>query len=391
MRKVFWGLALIGGLAVGSPLEAQTPCPSFSVVVNTPEDELMLAINGADKPQDQIAALDKYSKDHADSKFTPCVNEYYTMTYLKMNNYDKAIEYGEKDLAANYLDLNLLSNLMRAYVASGKVSDSVLDAVMKVPDEIKTEMNPSRPPNANDADWQKIQQEAAQQADDSRAFAVYAFFQLMPRVADATKRIDYLDKFTKAFPDAETKYAAQINNAYFQAYQLANNADKALEYGEKAIAADPNNLMVCNAMAYTYAIVKRSNLDKASEYARKALTLGEAMKKPDGVSDADFKNEQDNQLGMAHLTLGYVSFLKAGKSRRVGPAIQELKSAADLFGGNPGLRGQALFYLGNAYEFEYPANHGAAIEALSKASGLAGPWQSSAKELLGKVRKAAGQ
>jgi len=106
-------------------LWAQQPCPSFSIAVNSDEDTLMLAVNGADSPKDQIAALDKFAQEHADSKFTPCVNEYEAAANLKLKDYDKSMEYAEKDLALNYQDLNLLLTLMRAYASSTKVSDTI--------------------------------------------------------------------------------------------------------------------------------------------------------------------------------------------------------------------------------------------------------------------------
>ena len=376
---------------VAGVLRAQQPCPGYSVVVNTAEDQLMLDINGAENPQDQIAALDKYAQAHPDSKFMPCVNEYYTSTYVKLKDYDKAIEYGEKDLAADYFDLNLALNLLRAYVASGKTGDSAFEAIFKIPDEIKKEISPSRPSKMSDEEWEKMQKDAAEQAKDHRAYAVYAFFQLLPRVTDGAKRVEYLDKFQQIFPGAATEYAAQINNGYFEAYRLSNQVDKMLEYGEKTVEADPNNLVVLNTLAFVYGVVNRSNMEKADAYAGKAVKVAEEMKKPEGVSDEDFKKEQNNQLGMAHLTLGYVDFAKAGKSRKVATAIKELKTAADLLDANPPLQAQALFYLGNAYEFEYPANHGAALEALRKAAELPGPFQGPAKELIEKIRRAGGR
>jgi tetratricopeptide (TPR) repeat protein len=391
MRKPLCGLLATGWfLAVGF-LRAQQPCPSFAVVVNTPEDELMLAINGAENPQEQLAALDKFSQEHADSKFMPCVNEYYMTTYLKLNNYDKAIEYGEKDLAASYQDLNLSSNLMRAYIASGKVSDSVLDAVLKVPDLVKAEINPSRPPQATDADWQKIQAEATDTANNSLAFAVYAFFQLVPRVPDGDKRIEWLDRFGKGYPEAESKYAGQVDNAYFMAYLQSGKLDKAAEYGEKAIAADPNSVPAYNWLAYLYAVVTRENLDKAEGYAKKAMDLAQAAKKPEGVSDDAFKQEVNNQQGMAHLTLGYIEFLKSVKTKKLGTAIQEFKTAIDLLGADPVHQGEAAYFLGYAYEAGFPANHQGAIEALSKSAELPSRFQNEAKDLLEKVKKAAKQ
>ncbi len=390
MSKLRSLLVLAIGLLTAGLLRAQQPCPGYSVVVNTPEDQLMLAINGADNPQEQIAALDKFAQEHADSKFLPCVLEYYTTTYLKMKDFDKAIEYGEKDLAGNYQSLNLMLNLLRAYVASTKVSDAAFNVIMKIPDQVKTEVNPARPTGASDADWEKLQQEAAQTANDDRAYAVYAFFQLLPRLTDPAKRLADLDAFAKAFPEAETKYAAQINEGYFQAYQMSNQLNKMLESGEKAVAADPNNLVVNNVLAFSYAFaVQPPNLGKAESYAKKAVDLAGSMKKPDGVSDEDFAKEKNSQLGMAHLTLGDVAFVRGSKTKKVAPAIGELKTAAELLATNPGLQAQALYYLGYAYEVEYPARHRDAIEVLSKASDIPGPYQGPARELLAKVRKAA--
>jgi tetratricopeptide (TPR) repeat protein len=388
MRKLLQAVLMTGFFVFALPLAAQTPCVGFSVVANTSEDELMLAVNGADKPEEQVAALEKFAQEHADSKFMPCVYEYLTSTNIKLNNFDKAIEYGEKDVAANYLDLNLAINLLKAYLGAAKPNDAAFDLLAKAPELIKKEMTPSKPANISDADWQKMQQEAAASAKDDRAFMEYAFFQLLPRVADANKRVQYLDSFVQAYPD--TTNAGQINFQYFVAYAMLNNTAKADEYGEKAIAADPSNIVALNLVGDSYA-TRQTNLDKAATYAKKALDQATAMKKPEGMSDEQFKTEQNNALGLAHLTLGYVAFQRASKTRKVGPAIQDLRTAADQLKANPEYQGKALYLLGSAYEFEYPPNHRLAIDALSSASGLQSAFAGPSRDLLAKVRKAAGQ
>lgn len=388
MCKPLRVVPMIGFFACALPLAAQTPCVGLSVVANTPEDQLMLAVNGADKPEEQVAALEKFTQEHADSKFMPCVNEYLTSTNVKLNNFDKAIEYGEKDVAANYLNLNLAINLLKAYVGAGKANDPAFDLIVKAPGLIKTEMTPSKPTNVSDADWQKMQEEAAASAKDDRAFMEYAFFQLLPRVTDANKRVQYLDGFMQAYPD--TTNTGQVNFQYFVAYAMQNNMVKADEYGEKAVAADPSNIVALNLLADSYA-TRQTNLDKAATYARKALDQATTMKKPEGVSEEQFKIEQNNGLGLAHLTLGYVAFQRASKTRKVGPAIQDLKTAADLLKANPEYQGKALYLLGNAYEFEYPPNHRLAIDALSRGSGVQSSYAGASRDLLAKVKKAAGQ
>jgi tetratricopeptide (TPR) repeat protein len=370
-------------------LRAQQPCPGFSIAVNSDEDKLMLAVNGADGPKDQIAALDQFAQAHADSKFMPCVNEYEATANLKLNEYDKSIDYAEKDLALNYQDLNLLLTLMRAYASSTKVSDTVFAIINKVPDQVKTEIStPTRPTKASDEEWVKIQKDAQELAKDSHDYAVWAFFQVLPRVTDPTKRLQALDNFLKTYPDMEKDNAAGVSSAYFQAYQMQGNLDKTVEYGDKVIAADPNNVAALNTVGLIYAFyLPHPSPDKGAEYAQKALAAAQTRKKPDGADDAAFSKDQNLQMGMAHLTIGYAALLKGQKTLRLAPAISELKLASTLLADNPALQGQAFYFLGNAYEMGTP-NHRAALDALNKAVSLPGPMQGQATALLAKVKAA---
>jgi tetratricopeptide (TPR) repeat protein len=387
MRKLSLTLLLAGGLCLAGPLWGQEVCPGFSIVMNTPEDELTLAYNGAENPQEQIAALDKFVQEQPDSKFLPCAHEYYTMAYMKLSNYDKVIEYGEKGLA-EHQDVMLMMNLTKAYVAGGKVSDTALETVLKAAEQIKTESTPSRPTTVGDEEWQKILEEAAVQAKDWRAYMEYAFFQFLQREPDGNKRAQWLDRFVQAYP--ESPNTAQINFNHFLAYKLANNPAKLDEYGEKAVAADPDNVGTLNLVADDY-VTRQTNLDKAETYAKKALDLAPAMKKPEGLTDEQFKAAQNSQLGFAHLTLASIAFQRGIKTKKIGPAIQEFKVAIDLLSPNPELQSRALFYLGWAYEAGTPANHKGAIEALTRAVSLATSWQAQAQDLLAKVKKAVGQ
>ncbi|MGH9453882.1 MAG: hypothetical protein ACRD2O_07930, partial [Terriglobia bacterium] len=193
-----------------------------------------------------------------------------------------------------------------------------------------------------------------------------------------------LDAFAKAYPGDN---AADLNLAYFFAYKGLNNIAKADEYGEKAIAADPDNVQALNLVAFDYAF-SRSNPTQAAAYAHKALQLAPTLKKPEGMTDDQFSQQRDTQLGLAHLTLGYVDFLNAGRTKRVLPAEQEFKTAIELLKSQPGYQAQALYFLGNAYEFQAPPNHRLAAEALTRAAGIQSPWQGQARELLTKVKSA---
>src|SRR5207245_11357462 len=65
-----------------SLLWAQTPCPTIPVVVNSPEDKLMLEYKGADKPQEQVAALEKFAEEKADWRSLLRRTEYLRVGYV---------------------------------------------------------------------------------------------------------------------------------------------------------------------------------------------------------------------------------------------------------------------------------------------------------------------
>lgn len=390
MRKLMAAGLFVGLLALVLPLQAQQVCPGFSIVVDTPEDQLMLAVHGAETPQEQIAALDKFAQEHPDSKFMPCVHEYYTIVYMKLNDYGKVIEHGEKGLSEEHKDVMLMRNTIRAYVASNQVSDPAFEIILGALPVIKTENTPSRQANITDEEWKEIADQAEAQAKDQRAYMEYALFLLLQREPDATKRLQWLDRFKEAYP--ESPNAAQVDFNYYLAYKMANDAAKAAEYGEKAIAGDPSNVTTLNLVADDYA-TRMTNLDKAEEYAKKVLELTPTIAKPAGMADEQFTMYQNQQMGMARLTLGYVAFQQGSKTKplRTAPAIKEFHEAVNLLEGNPALQGRALFYLGYAYEASSPPNRKGAIEVLTRASSLASPWQAQAQDLLAKIKAAAGR
>jgi len=387
MRKLLTAALLVGVLAFACPLAAQQVCPGFSIVVDTPEDQLMLAVNGAETPQEQIAALEKFTQEFPDSKFMPCVHEYFTMAYMKLNDYAKVIEHGEKGLSGEHKDVMLMLNTVKAYVASNQVSDGAFEIIRGALPVIRTENTPSRPANISDEEYKEIADQAEAQAKDQRGYMEYAFFQLLQREADANKRIQWLSGFVEAYP--ESTNAAQIDFNFYLAYKMAGDAAKSAEYGEQAIASDPNNVVTLNLVADDYA-TRQTDLDKAETYATKALDLAPSLAKPAGMADEQFTAYQNQQMGMARLSLGYVAFQRGAKTRRYLPAIDQFKLAVDLLEANPALQGRALFYLGYAYEASVPPNRKGAIEALTRAASLPSPWQAQAQDILAKIKAAAG-
>ncbi len=382
-------------LASAAALRAQQTCASYPIVINTPEDKLMLAVNGASNPQQEAAALEQFAQAHPNSKYMPCVDEYLTRAYVKLNQYDKAIAAGQKAVAAKYLDVIFLEKLLQAYIASGQANAQAFDVLTLGPAEIARENQPARTAGTSGAAWQQIQKQATATAQNETDYMQYAFFQLLSRVSDPKQRVTALDQFTQSYPSEAQKNAALLDNQYAVAYTMLGQTEKADEYAEKTLAADPNNVDALNLLAFDYAIQRRTHFAEASADANKVVQMVPTMTKPAGATEAQLQAEQNNLLGVAHLVLGYVDLVRASNGKRyatraeMAPAIRELESANEHLAANPRLEGGALYYLGDAYEEEYPADHRAALDALTKAAPLESPWQAPARQLLAKVRRVA--
>jgi tetratricopeptide (TPR) repeat protein len=388
MRTLTHAVLLAGIMFWSWPLLAQQgqSCSKYSIIIGSPEDKLMLAVNGTDDVNAKIAALEKFAQEHSDSNYAPCVDQLLTKNYVKLKEYDKAIAAGQKAVATNHLDVSFLEDLLQAYIGSGNASDDAFDVIAKAAPQIKAETVVFTRINETPEQIEQAKQGALKQAKSDTDYIVYAFLNLFPRVTDPNRRIKILDQFSQAYPEVVKERAGNFNYRYAVAYAQINQPDKSAEYAEKAIAADPNKIEALNLVAYSYAFRVPAKRDTAAEYANRVVTLIPTVKKPEGMSDDQFKTQQNTQEGMAHLTLGYLNLVKNASSHHVAGAVQEFQKAADLLATDPELQGEAYYFLGFAYETLYPAEHHKALAALENSVKLQSSMQGQARELLGKVR-----
>jgi tetratricopeptide (TPR) repeat protein len=391
MRSLIQAVLLAGLMVWSWPLAAQQghSCSNYSIIVGSPEDQLMLAVNGTDDPNAKVAALEKFTQEHQDSSYLHCAEQLLTKSYVKLKQYDQAIAAGLKSVAAGYLDVPFLEDLLQAYLASGKNSEDALALIMKAPTQIKAETVVPRNASESDAQYDAAQKSATERAKNDTGYMVYAFFGLLSRVTDPSQQIKMLDQFSQAYPEVAQKQAGELNYRYAVAYTQSNQIEKADEHAEKAIAAEPDNVQALNLVAYDYALRRRVNQAKAAEYARKALTLVPQMKKPEGLSDEAFKSQQNTQEGMAHLTIGFLDLQKTGSAHHTAGAIRELKQAAELLSAIPEFQGEAYYFLGYSYEADYPPQHRSSMAALEQAIKIQNSMQGQARELLAKIRSVA--
>jgi tetratricopeptide (TPR) repeat protein len=152
---------------------------------------------------------------------------------------------------------------------------------------------------------------------------------------------------------------------------------RVVAFGEKALAANPNNLAALLLLAGTYVEdPKPGSVAKGAAFAQRAVVAAKA-----DAPDAD--RTRKLSAGIAHSTLGYADM----KQDKTAAAIAELKSATALL---KGLDDQqyavALYRLGFAYAKISRVNE--AREVLMEAVKIPGPVQPLSQDLLAKVNAA---
>jgi tetratricopeptide (TPR) repeat protein len=156
-----------------------------------------------------------------------------------------------------------------------------------------------------------------------------------------------------AFPKADQRLKTFAMENAMVAAQQSNNFDKIMEYGDKLLAIDPNNL---NAMITLSSMIperlpmeeaaKKAALDKASGLATKAMTGVNTLfsqPKPAQITDAQWAQEKANLEGNLHATMGFVAL----NSRDYPKAVEHYETALKTIPKD----GVAHFRLGLAYQF----------------------------------------
>jgi tetratricopeptide (TPR) repeat protein len=110
-----------------------------------------------------------------------------------------------------------------------------------------------------------------------------------------------LEAFLQTYPNTVMKEDAL--ELLMVAYQQAGDAQKSLDAATRVLQANPNNIRALALLAYNYRAAAsaggpqmQDNLAKAKQYGEQGLQALQTMKKPDGMTDADF-NKLHNETG----------------------------------------------------------------------------------------------
>jgi tetratricopeptide (TPR) repeat protein len=348
----------------------------ITIAAGTDEDHALQAISNETDAQKKLAMYQDFVQKFSSNPQAVAYGDWQiSQAYQASGDIPKALDYGDKALAASPHNLDILVSQVNV-AEQAKDNGKAMDYVAKGGDVCNSIAKQPKPDSMSDEDFARKVTEDKAQVQSNCDFLESSGFNVITTETDPKARMAEIEKYTAAFPDS--KFGDQVSN--YAMYTLGpgqlNDQARLVSYGEKTLAANPNSLPALLLLANYYAEDKSGNAAKAITYAQKAIAVAKA-----DAPDAD--KSRKLSAGAAHNTIGW-AYLKQDKSSA---AIPELKTAAGLLKGQDDQQyARALYGLGFAYGKLNKLTE--ARDALTEAVKIPGPLQAMSQDLLAKVNSA---
>jgi tetratricopeptide (TPR) repeat protein len=374
MKRTLWSPVLVV-LLLASFSSAQLD--RIVIPAGTAEDQALQDISKETDAQKKLALyqdfLQKFSSNPAAVAYG---NWQISQSYQSAGDLPKALECGDKALAASPHNLDIL--VSQAGIAQQLKDDAkIMEYAEKGGLAYEGIGKEPKPEGVSDQDFATRTSSEKESAKSSHDFLEGVGFNAIADERDAKKRMSYIERFTAAFPNSQFQEQVSQYAMYTLGPGQLNDSARLVAFGEKSLAANPNDIPVLLMMASTYVEdSKPANVAKAVMYSQKAITLAKA-------NEPDADRSRKLSAGVAHSTLGYAYM----KQEKTAAAIPELKSAAALLKGQDDVAyATALYRLGYAYAKLSRTTE--ARDVLNEAVKIPGPLQQPSRELLEKVNGA---
>jgi tetratricopeptide (TPR) repeat protein len=374
--KGSWWLAVVFSFAFScSQLWAQVD--RIVIAAGTDEDHALQAISSEQDAAKKLAMYQDFvQKFSANPQAVAYGNWQLAQMYQANGELDKALDYGDKALAASPRNLDILVS-QTGLAQQAKNNAKLIDYAAKGGEICHSIAKQPKPEGVSDDDFaQKLNQEKAA-SQNNCDFLETSGFNVITTETDPKSRMSEIEKFTAAFPDS--KFGDQVSN--YAMYTLGpgqlNDQARLVSFGEKILATNPNSVPALLLLASYYGDDnKPGSAAKAVTYAQKVIEVSKT-----DAPDADKSHK--TAAGAAHDTIGW-AYLKQDKTTS---AITELKQASALLKGQDEQQyARALYGLGFAYGKLNKLTE--AREVLTEAVKIQGPLQAMSQDLLAKVNSA---
>jgi tetratricopeptide (TPR) repeat protein len=373
MKHDRWSVLLVTFLLVVVPLSF-SQLESLTIPAGTPEDQALQAITKEPDDQKKLAMYEEFLKQFpSNPQAVAYGNWQLAQAYQSTGDLQKALDYGDKALASAPHSLDIL--VSQASIAQQlKNNGKLLDYSVRG-GELYNSIGKTKPDGMSDQDFATQAAEQKSAAKSSYEFLEAAAFNVIVDETNAKARMSDIDRFTPAFPGS--RFDEPVASYAMMSLTELKDTSRVVAYGEKALAANPNNLAALLLLANNYVEdPKPGSLAKGIAYAQRAIAAAKA-----DAPDADRAHKLSG--GVAHSTLGYAYM----KQEKTAAAIPELKSAAALLNGVDDQQyAVAQYRLGYAYA--KLSHNTEARDALMAAAKIPGPVQPLSQDLLAKVNAA---
>ncbi len=374
MKHGPWSVLLVTFLLAGAAF-SRAQIENIVIPAGTPEDQALQAITKEPDDQKKLAMYEDFLKQFSSNPAAVAyANWQISQAYQGTGDLQKALDYGDKALASAPHSLDIL--VSQASIAQQlKNNPKLLDYAVRGGEVYNSIGKAAKPEGVSDQDFASHVQEQKDGAKTSYDFLEAAAFNVIVDDTNARSRMSDIDRFTPAFPNS--RFDEPIASYAMMSLTELKDTARVVAYGEKALAANPNNLPALLLLAGTYVEdPKPGGVAKSVTYAQRAVAVAKA-----DAPDADRTRKLSG--GVAHSTMGYAYM----KQEKTAAAITELKSAAGLLKGVDDQQyAVALYRLGYAYA--KLSHNTEAREVLLEAAKIPGPVQPLSQDLLAKVNAA---
>jgi len=357
------------------PLLLHAQLDRITIPAGTPEDHALNAISNEQDAQKKLAMYQDFLQTFsANPAAVAYGNWQISQSYQAAGDLQKAIDYGDKALAASPRSLDIM--VSQAGIAQQmKDNATLMDYSVRGGELYNSIARQAKPEGMSDQDFAQHVEDDKRAAKSSDEFLEAAAFNAIAAEPDSKTRMAYIERFTPVFPDS--RFQEQIASYAMMSLSDLQDTPRLISFGEKMLATNPNNLPALLLLASTYVDdPKPGSTAKAAGYAQKAIDAAKA-----DAPDAD--RSRKVSAGVAYSTLGYADM----KQDKTAAAIPELKSASVLLKGQDDQQyAIAMYRLGFAYAKLNKVSD--ARDVLQEAVKISGPVQQPAQDLLTKVNAA---
>lgn len=351
------------------------------VIAGSPEDKAYQAIARETDAKKRVDLLDAFVRNFPKTSDLAQIYEFYAISYRELGDADKEIEYSEKSLALRR-DSQLMLMLGRVLAVKGEDLPKAIQTIQEA-SALAAKVKDSPPSGVSPKEWSQSQETVVSTAKQLLAYAIdrykQVFFTRLFSETDPSKIVSMLDEYTKYVDDVETRPV--VYEQYMSAYLRLENRAKVLEYAEKALALNPDNVGIISMTVSAY-LRKPMEIETAMAQAQKAVAVADALDskpRPATLTEEQWAKQKVQWKSLAYSTRGLVELQK---EETLDAAVADLEKSRDFLPADPLVE----YRLGIAYWKSKKIDE--AIAALAKSAAIPSEIQSQASQLLEAYYKA---